>query len=534
MDGSDRRRGGDAVHRRFVDRHAAARLAGRGPPLRRGRGDPRRRLRVRVRRRAVRAAPPPAHARSSTSCASSCASASSSTSTAPPAASSDAGAGPSGSSATSPGKYTVERPLHLGAALAGRLDELHGAAQRLRPPAGRGVPAARRPARRVRRRDGDGQAGRRRPARGQAHAAASPPRRPAPTATTARLLERLGRPDLRPDEIAALQDLLVTTGAVDEIEAAIERPRRARALTALTAVPIDRRRAGRARRARARSSPGATAEPRRPVGRLPRPMQTAAPAIEVAGLEKHYGATRAVDGISLRVAPGEVFGLLGPERRGQDDDGRDPRGLPPARRRVGARARARPGRRRAPAPPPHRRDAPGGRPLPGRPAARGAPPVRRPTTTTPTSPTGCSTSSGCGRRAARSSAGSRAGSASACRSRSALVGRPEVRVPRRAHRGHGPPRRGPRRGTSCASCATEGVTVVLTTHAMDEAEQLCDRVAIIDHGRVVAAGHARASSRRQPPASRRAASRRRTGLDRAALAGALGLAADAVLRAATG
>jgi ABC-2 type transport system ATP-binding protein len=31
-----------------------------------------------------------------------------------------------------------------------------------------------------------------------------------------------------------------------------------------------------------------------------------------------------------------------------------------------------------------------------------------------------------------------------------------------------------------------GATVVLTTHAMDEAEQLCDRVAIIDHGRVVA------------------------------------------------
>ncbi|HEX6254709.1 MAG TPA: ABC transporter ATP-binding protein [Euzebyales bacterium] len=33
-----------------------------------------------------------------------------------------------------------------------------------------------------------------------------------------------------------------------------------------------------------------------------------------------------------------------------------------------------------------------------------------------------------------------------------------------------------------------GVTVVLTTHAMDEAEQLCDRVAIIDRGRLVAAG----------------------------------------------
>ena len=33
--------------------------------------------------------------------------------------------------------------------------------------------------------------------------------------------------------------------------------------------------------------------------------------IEVAGLTKHYGSIRAVDGISFSVAPGEVFGLLG-------------------------------------------------------------------------------------------------------------------------------------------------------------------------------------------------------------------------------
>jgi ABC-2 type transport system ATP-binding protein len=33
-----------------------------------------------------------------------------------------------------------------------------------------------------------------------------------------------------------------------------------------------------------------------------------------------------------------------------------------------------------------------------------------------------------------------------------------------------------------------GATVVLTTHAMDEAEQLCDRVAIVDRGRLVASG----------------------------------------------
>ena len=33
-----------------------------------------------------------------------------------------------------------------------------------------------------------------------------------------------------------------------------------------------------------------------------------------------------------------------------------------------------------------------------------------------------------------------------------------------------------------------GRTVVLTTHYMDEAERLCDRVAIVDHGRIIALG----------------------------------------------
>ena len=31
-------------------------------------------------------------------------------------------------------------------------------------------------------------------------------------------------------------------------------------------------------------------------------------------------------------------------------------------------------------------------------------------------------------------------------------------------------------------------TVLLTTHYMDEAERLCDRLAIIDHGQIIAAG----------------------------------------------
>ena len=46
----------------------------------------------------------------------------------------------------------------------------------------------------------------------------------------------------------------------------------------------------------------------------------------------------------------------------------------------------------------------------------------------------------------------------------------------------------------------DGHTVLLTTHYIDEAEQLCDRIAIIDRGRIIASGPPRdliaASTRR--------------------------------------
>jgi ABC-2 type transport system ATP-binding protein len=38
---------------------------------------------------------------------------------------------------------------------------------------------------------------------------------------------------------------------------------------------------------------------------------------------------------------------------------------------------------------------------------------------------------------------------------------------------------------------SEGRTILITTHYMDEAERLCDRVAVIDHGRVIALGSPR-------------------------------------------
>jgi ABC-2 type transport system ATP-binding protein len=45
----------------------------------------------------------------------------------------------------------------------------------------------------------------------------------------------------------------------------------------------------------------------------------------------------------------------------------------------------------------------------------------------------------------------------------------------------------------------EGQTILLTTHDLDEAEQLCDRVAIIDHGRIIAEGSPRELMARSRP-----------------------------------
>ncbi len=46
-------------------------------------------------------------------------------------------------------------------------------------------------------------------------------------------------------------------------------------------------------------------------------MTTTQPALEVTGLRKTYGKKTAVDGLSLRVAEGEVFGILGPNGAGK-------------------------------------------------------------------------------------------------------------------------------------------------------------------------------------------------------------------------
>ena len=42
-----------------------------------------------------------------------------------------------------------------------------------------------------------------------------------------------------------------------------------------------------------------------------------APVLVVDGLTRSFGSLRAVDGVSLRILPGETFGLLGPNGAGK-------------------------------------------------------------------------------------------------------------------------------------------------------------------------------------------------------------------------
>ena len=235
------------------------------------------------------------------------------------------------------------------------------------------------------------------------------------------------------------------------------------------------------------TSPGGTdsRDGRRDVAMPPLPD----PAISVAGLEKRYGATRRSTGSTSTSAAGEVFGLLGPERRGQDHDGRDPRGLPHARRRrrcaCSASTRSRDGAAAAPA---HRRDAAGGRPLS---RACGRSSCSRLFAAyyddADDRPTRCSTSSACATRRARRCGGCRAARRSGSRSRARSIGRPEVVFLDEPTAGMDPHARATT-WQLVRDLRDRGVTVLLTTHAMDEAEHLCDRVAIITGGRLAALG----------------------------------------------
>ena len=138
-------------------------------------------------------------------------------------------------------KYTVERPLLLGAAIADAHGRIRDAYSGVRAAAGRGVPAARRRPRRVRRPGPDRQAGRRRPARGQAHLPGRGRVRAGPPGAAGRVGGGLGAADLDEAGVDRLRGIIEDTGALARTEARIIELT-AEALAALGAAGWRRRR----------------------------------------------------------------------------------------------------------------------------------------------------------------------------------------------------------------------------------------------------------------------------------------------------
>jgi ABC-2 type transport system ATP-binding protein len=215
-------------------------------------------------------------------------------------------------------------------------------------------------------------------------------------------------------------------------------------------------------------------------------MASATPAIEVVDLQKHYGTTRAVDGVSLTVATGEVFGLLGPNGAGKTTTVETLEGY---RRADAGTVRVlgldpiADGVRLRPQIGVMLQEGglyPGVRPLevlnlfaafydnaddPERLLALvGLEDARR-------------------TLVRRMSGGQKQRLALAV----ALVGRPSLLFLDEPTAGMDPHARATT-WQLVRSLRDAGVTVVITTHAMDEAEQLCDHIAIVDHGRLVAYG----------------------------------------------
>ena len=213
-------------------------------------------------------------------------------------------------------------------------------------------------------------------------------------------------------------------------------------------------------------------------------MNSPAHAIEVAALEKRYGPTPAVDGITFSIAVGEVFGLLGPNGAGKTTtveilegyrraDAGDVRVLGVDPWRDGASLRSRIGVMLQ-----EGGLYPGVKPLE-------ALQLFASYYDDPDDPerllhlVGLDESRGTLVR--RMSGGQQQRLSLAL----ALVGKPSLVFLDEPTAGMDPHARATT-WSMIRELRDRGVTVVLTTHAMDEAEQLCDRVGIIDHGRLVA------------------------------------------------
>jgi ABC-2 type transport system ATP-binding protein len=209
-------------------------------------------------------------------------------------------------------------------------------------------------------------------------------------------------------------------------------------------------------------------------------------AIEIVGLVKRYGATTAVDGLDLVVEPGETLALLGPNGAGKTTTIECCEGY----RRPDA------GSVRVLGLDP-RRDAGALRPRVGLMLQEGGVyPLARPAEVlrlfaayhrAPLDPDELLERVGLDdarRTRFRDLSGGQKQRLSLAL---AVVGRPEIVFLDEPTAGLDP---AARRATwdHVRELRAEQVTVVLSTHLLDEAEELADRVAIVDHGRLVALG----------------------------------------------
>ncbi|TCO48924.1 ABC transporter ATP-binding protein [Actinocrispum wychmicini] len=208
------------------------------------------------------------------------------------------------------------------------------------------------------------------------------------------------------------------------------------------------------------------------------------PAVEVSGLVKRYGSTTAVDGLELRLARGQVLALLGPNGAGKtttveicegfvkpDAGSVTVLGLPPGdaalRPRVGVMPQ-------------------GGGAYPGVRAGE----MLRLVASCAARPLATGwlidvLGLGSVQRIPykRLSGGQQQRLSLAC----ALVGRPELVFLDEPTAGMDPQARR-LVWDLVAALRADGVSVLITTHLMEEAETLADQVVIMDHGQVVAEG----------------------------------------------
>ncbi|MER7588218.1 ABC transporter ATP-binding protein [Micromonospora sp. NPDC127501] len=208
------------------------------------------------------------------------------------------------------------------------------------------------------------------------------------------------------------------------------------------------------------------------------------PVIEVTHLKKRYGDLVAVDDVSLVVQAGEIFGVLGPNGAGKtttvecvaglrvpDGGGVSVLGLDP--RRDAAQLRQRVGVQLQESQ------------LPDRLRVAEALELYASFYRDPADPAELIERLGLGEKRNTAYKKLSGGQKQRLSIALALVGNPEIAILDELTTGLDPQARRDTWGL-IEQVRDSGVTIVLVTHFMEEAERLCDRVAVIDRGRVVA------------------------------------------------